>query len=143
MVFRNYGFRNTWLDNCLKSLVSEDPLRGKLVNGPKHWFSLNDSSFTRFIDQCEGNWVGKSLCLLTWKTSRLFVNTLNADDKYCLLSRDNLMQPNQIYLSQNQKNVAEFFLCISQIYIEFSTFSNKDDSHRLCITEITDSEIPG
>ena len=85
----------------------------------------------------------KESLLLTWKTSRLFVNTLNANDKYCILSRDNLMQPNQIYLSQHQKNVSEFVLCISQIYIEFSTFSNKDDSHRLCITEITDSEIPG
>ena len=30
-------------------------------------------------------------------------NTLNADDKYSLLNRDNLMQPIHMHLSQKQK----------------------------------------
>ena len=34
---------------------------------------------------------------------RLFVNTLTANEKYCLLNRDNLMQPIQMQLSQKQK----------------------------------------
>ena len=36
MFIRNYGLRETWLDNCLKNPVSEDPLRSNMVNGPKH-----------------------------------------------------------------------------------------------------------
>ena len=34
MYFRNYGLQKTWLDRCLKSLVSEDPSIGNMVNGP-------------------------------------------------------------------------------------------------------------
>ena len=55
MHFRNYGLRKMWLDKCLKSPVSEDPLTGNLVNEPKHCFNLNHSTFTTFIDQCKGN----------------------------------------------------------------------------------------
>ena len=32
MLFRNYGLRKTWLDKCLKSLVSEDPSTGNIGN---------------------------------------------------------------------------------------------------------------
>ena len=37
------------------------------------------------------------------------VNTLNADEKYSLLKRDNLTQPIQILLSQKQKTFSQFF----------------------------------
>ena len=37
------------------------------------------------------------------KVLRLFVNTQTADDKYSLLNRDNLTQPIQMQLSQEQK----------------------------------------
>ena len=60
MYFRNYGPRKTWLDKCLKGPVWEDPSTGNMVNGPKHWFNLNDSTFTIFVDHSEGNWVEKS-----------------------------------------------------------------------------------
>ena len=36
MYFSTYTLRKTWLDKCLKSPVSEDPLTSKMVNGPKH-----------------------------------------------------------------------------------------------------------
>ena len=36
MYLRNYELRKTWLDKCLKSLVSEDPSIGNTVNGPKN-----------------------------------------------------------------------------------------------------------
>ena len=35
MYFRNYRLQQTWLDNCLKSLVSEDLLTSNLGNGFK------------------------------------------------------------------------------------------------------------
>ena len=31
-----YGLRNTWLDECLKSPVSDNPLTNNMVKGPKH-----------------------------------------------------------------------------------------------------------
>ena len=36
-VFSTYGLRKTWLDKCLKTLVSEDPLTSKMENGPKNF----------------------------------------------------------------------------------------------------------
>ena len=60
MYFENFELQNTWLDNCLKSLVSEDPSKSNRVNGPKHCWDLHDSNFIIFIDHCEENWVLKS-----------------------------------------------------------------------------------
>ena len=54
MYFQNYVLRKTWLDQCLKSPVSEDPSKSNIVNAPKHCGNLNDSTFTIFIDQYEG-----------------------------------------------------------------------------------------
>ena len=55
MYLRNYPLRKTWLNKCLKSPVSDNPLTGNLVNEAKHCFHLNHSSFTIFIDHCEGS----------------------------------------------------------------------------------------
>ena len=61
MYFRYYVLQKTWLDNCLKSHISEDPSTGNMGNGPIPCFNLNDSTFTIFIDECEGNCLAKSL----------------------------------------------------------------------------------
>ena len=45
-----------------------------------------------------------------WQILGLFVNPLSADNKYSLLSRDNLQQHIQIQLSQKQKRISDFFL---------------------------------
>ena len=42
MYFRKCQIRKTWLDKCLKSLVSEDSSNGNMVNGPKHSCNLNE-----------------------------------------------------------------------------------------------------
>ena len=44
MSFRNYGLPKTWLDQCLKSPISEDPTKRNMVNAPKHCSNLKDSS---------------------------------------------------------------------------------------------------
>ena len=44
MYFRNYGPPKTWLDQCLKSPVSEDPSKSNMVNAPKHCSNLKDTS---------------------------------------------------------------------------------------------------
>ena len=59
MDFWTCGLRNTWLDKCLKSAVSEDPSTSNMVDVPKHCSKLNGSTFTVIIDLCE--------CNLCWK----------------------------------------------------------------------------
>ena len=61
MYFRNYGFRKRLLDKCLKSRVSEDPSTTNMINGIKQCWNLNDTPFTRFIDESEDNLDPKSL----------------------------------------------------------------------------------
>ena len=61
MHFGNYGLSKTWLDQCLKCLVSEVPSKSNMVNAPKHGSKLKETSFTIFIDHYEGNCVTKSL----------------------------------------------------------------------------------
>ena len=55
MYFWNYGLQKTWLDICLKSPVSEEPLKGNMGNGRKHCWNLNDSTVTIFSDHFKGN----------------------------------------------------------------------------------------
>ena len=61
MYFWTYGLRKTWLDKCLKSPLSEDPLTSNMVNGQKHCSKVNGSTFIIFIDPNEGNSGLKSL----------------------------------------------------------------------------------
>ena len=44
MYVRNYGLPKTWLDQSLKSPVSDDPTKSNMVNGPKHCSNLKDTS---------------------------------------------------------------------------------------------------
>ena len=53
------------------------------------------------------------------KIQSLFVNTLTANDKHYLLNREKFTQRIQMQLYLKQKTFAEFFSCISKIYIEF------------------------
>ena len=78
--------------------------------------------------------------LVLCKILRLFVNTLTDDDKYCLLYRDNLMQPIQILLSQKQKTFSQFFSAFLKSTLNFEHFRIKHDPHRRCISQISVSE---
>ena len=62
MYFRNYGLPKTWLDQCLKSPVSEDPRKSNMVNTLKTLFKFEEHLFTIFINHWEVNCLTKSLC---------------------------------------------------------------------------------
>ena len=62
MYFGTYGPPKTWLDQCLKSHVSQYPSKMNMANAPKHCSHLKDSAFTTFIDHWEVNCPTKSLC---------------------------------------------------------------------------------
>ena len=61
MYFQNYGLPTTWLDQCLKSPVSENPSKSNMVNAPKNCSNLKDSPYIIFIDHWEVNCPTKSL----------------------------------------------------------------------------------
>ena len=61
MYFGNYGLPKIWLDQCLKSPVSEYASKRNMVNAPKHCSHLKDSTFTTFIGHCEANIAIKNL----------------------------------------------------------------------------------
>ena len=61
MHFRNYGVPKTSLDQCVKSPVSEIPLKSNMVNAPKLRSNLKDTSFTIFINHSGANCFKKSL----------------------------------------------------------------------------------
>ena len=78
--------------------------------------------------------------LVLCKILRLFVYTLNDDDKYCLLYRDNLTRAMQILLSQKQKTFSQFFSAFLNSTLNFENFREKYDPHSRCISQITVSE---
>ena len=60
--------------------------------------------------------------LVLCKILGLFVNTLSEDDRYCLLYKDNLLQPIQILLSKKQKTFSEFFSPFLKSTLNFERF---------------------
>ena len=52
----------------------------------------------------------------------LFVNTLAADDKYCLLNRYNLTEPTQIHFLKNRKCLSELFSAFLKSTLKFEHF---------------------
>ena len=63
--------------------------------------------------------------LVLCKILGLFVNTLSEDKKYCLLYKDNLLQPIQILLSQKQKTFSQFFIPFLKSTLNLEHFQKK------------------
>ena len=82
----------------------------------------------------------KKSLLVIYKSLRLFVDTLTADDKHYWLNRDNLTEPIQMKLSQKQKQFSEFFFAFSKSILISKHLPRKDDPHNWCISRITCSE---
>ena len=66
----------------------------------------------------------KSL-LETWKFFSRFFNTLTADDKYSLISRDNWMQTIQMHLPQKKNIFPPFFSAFLKSALNFEHFQKK------------------
>ena len=63
--------------------------------------------------------------LVLRKILGLFVNTLSEDDRYCILYKDNLLQPIQILLSQKQKTFSQFFSAFLKSTLNSEHFQKK------------------
>ena len=66
----------------------------------------------------------KSL-LDTWKFFRTFLNTLTANDKYSLNSKDKWMKTIQMLLSQKQNVFSRFFSAFFESALNFEHFQKK------------------
>ena len=72
--FRNLRTLKTWIDNCLKSLVSEDPSTRNMVIVPKHCWNLHQSTFIIFIGHWQRNCVWESLSYTQAKSWECLLN---------------------------------------------------------------------
>ena len=66
----------------------------------------------------------KSL-LETWKFFTPFLNTLTADDKYSLISKDKWMLTIRMHLSQKPKIFSEFFFAFFESALNLEHFQTK------------------
>ena len=82
----------------------------------------------------------KKSLLLTYEILGLLVNTLATDEKYPVFNRDKLTIPIQMQLSQKQNDFSKFFASFLKSRLNFKYFESKDEPHRFCISEVTDSE---
>ena len=78
--------------------------------------------------------------LVTCKVLGLLVNTLAADQKYPFLNRGNLMIPIHMQISMKQRTFPQFLTAFSKSSLNCKYFETKNESHRFCISEFTDSE---
>ena len=69
----------------------------------------------------------KKSLLVIHKFRRLFANTLIVDEKLYLLNRDNLTQPIQMQLYQEEKIFSEFLFAFLKSIINFKHLQKKDD----------------
>ena len=60
----------TWVDQSVKSVVSEHRLAVNILKGSKHLWNLRESVFIIFFDHSERKWLGKYLPYWTLKSWR-------------------------------------------------------------------------
>ena len=72
----------------------------------------------------------------------MLFNTLDTDEKYPGLNRDNLKIPIQMQLSEKQKSLSQFFAPFLKPRLNFDDFERKkkNDPHSFCISKITDNQ---
>ena len=67
----------------------------------------------------------QKLLLETWKFFRPFLNTLTADDKYSLISKDKWMLTIRMHLSQKPKIFSQFFFAFFESALNLEHFRKK------------------
>ena len=83
----------TWLDECLKSPLSEHPSTVNILKGLKHMWNLHDSTSIRFRHHYDQNWLWKMSLLVICEILNHFVNKVTTDNKYYFTYSENFHQP--------------------------------------------------
>ena len=110
------------------------------VNGLKTLLKSERRYYHPIFPWIRGKLSWKKSALVLSKILRLFVNNLTAADKYSRSIMQNLRQLIQTPLSQKQKTFSGFFIELLKYALNFEPFLKKDESSRLIISEIIDSE---
>ena len=123
MYFRNYRLSKTWLDQSLKSAVSEHPLIVNMLKSPKHLcnlderhvfssclFIMRDMSFYHVFSSLWGELISKKCSLVKFEILGVFVSTVTVDDKDPLPDFENLRLQIQMQLSLKRKPFFLFFI---------------------------------
>ena len=139
-VFPRLRTSEKWLAKCLKTRVSENPSASNMVNLAKHSWNQHRSTIIIFTNHCQRKMSWKRSPLLTGKILGLLVYTLAGDEMYLVLHRNNLMIAIQMQLSQKKKNFFSIFGPFFKSIWNFERFEKKDNPHRFCVSEITDSK---
>ena len=138
MYFRYYWLGKGNQINAKKVLFQRTFQTSNMVNVPKHCWYLHQSTFIRFIDHCQGNWVGKSLSYWQAKSwDCLSADWLSMTSILFLMKTIKRYQFRCSYL-RNKKTFSQFFAVFWKPRLNFKHFPKKDDPHTFCIFEITD-----
>ena len=73
----------------------------------------------------------KKSLLLTCQILVLLVNTLDVDERYPVLNRDNLTIPIQMQLSLRQETLSQFFSTSLKFTLRFQYFEKKKSSSEI------------
>ena len=116
----------TWSDKCLKSFTvpfkKQHGNRTQTLSKSEQRLIYHNFWSLRRQLSLQKSFLG--IC----KILRLFGNTFTADDKYSLLSGDNLRQPIQMQLSQTQNVFSHFFSIVLKFRLNFE-YLKKNDTH--------------
>ena len=141
--FRRYGSRKTLLDQCLKSRALRDPSQSKIINAPKYCWNMYGSTFTKFIDHCEGNWHAKSFCYWHGRSQDCFLTHWVPMASILFLIEAIYRNEFRCNYLENKKHFLRFFFGFLKPSLNFQDFLKKDDPHCWCISEFVDTEKPG
>ena len=142
MYFWLYGLKESMLDHCLKSPVSEDPSTSTMVKWPKHCWNLNDSTFNIFIDTCESNSGWESVFELYGECKDRFITHLLLITSILFLVETIYSNTFRCNYLRNKKYFPIFF-AFCKFRFNFEHSPKKDDPHTLCIFELKDSKRRG
>ena len=123
MYIRNYRLQKMWLDQCLKSFVSEHLRQSPCQRVPN----------TLIIFFHRGKLLRKMSLLVICEILEHFVDTSTADNKYSSRNSEILLEPIQMQLSKKQINFSEFFASFLKSKSIFQRFQEEDDLHSLYI----------
>ena len=110
------------------------------INGFQTPLPVATHRYDPFFRWISGKLTWEKTALVWLKISRLFVNTLTADDKYFFRNMQNFLQQLQTLLSKKRKTLSGFFIAFLKCAWNLQDFEKKDECHSLIICEIIFSE---
>ena len=128
-----------WLLQCLKTPVLEHPLRVNVSTCQKHSWNLHGTTFIRISQDPQENWARKHLSLRS-EISRLFGNTLTADNMYSRHNWEKFSQCVQMPLSQKRQTFSAIFIRFLQSTQNLANFEKKNLLQSLNIWEVIETE---